>query len=171
MTGQEQGLVVRKMEEKDVGEAAEVSTEAFSDAYERFAKGYYPKVAYEHFLEEHRPEHYRAFLKDPERFSFVAEEGREIVGVALGRVFGHSGLAILNWICVRPDKQGRGIGTSLLEHVIGYCRSLGCHKLTLYTLPVLRPAVGLYLKMGFFPEAYLRREWWGVDFLKMSKWF
>jgi hypothetical protein len=32
------------------------------------------------------------------------------------------------------------------------------------------PAVNLYMRLGFVPEAYLRREWWEVDFLKMSLW-
>jgi len=80
------------------------------------------------------------------------------------------GLALLEWICVHPTHQGKGIGEAILKHFIEYCKQQKCHKITLYTLPVLIPALKLYLKLGFVPEAYLHKEWWGVDFIKMSKW-
>ncbi len=35
---------------------------------------------------------------------------------------------------------------------------------------MLIPAINLYLKFGFVPEAFLRKEWWNVDFIKMSLW-
>jgi hypothetical protein len=49
-------------------------------------------------------------------------------------------------------------------------RSEGCHKVSLNTLPVLMPAVRLAMKFGMLPEAYLREQWWGADFVIMSKW-
>jgi len=109
-------------------------------------------------------------LKVDTNFAYVAEEERTLLGTAAGRLFGKSGLARLGWIGVHPDHQRKGIGKALLKRVIRYCRDKGCHKLTLYTLPVLIPAVNLYLKLGFVPEAYLHKEWWNVDFIKMSKW-
>ncbi|MCK4439716.1 GNAT family N-acetyltransferase [Candidatus Bathyarchaeota archaeon] len=69
-----------------------------------------------------------------------------------------------------PTYQKDSIGKALLEKVIEHCRAEGCHKITLYTLPFLIPAINLYLKYGFVPEAYLHKEWWNVDFMKMSKW-
>ncbi|MFQ6068307.1 MAG: GNAT family N-acetyltransferase [Candidatus Bathyarchaeia archaeon] len=109
-------------------------------------------------------------LKIETNFIFVAEEKNTVIGVAVGRIVGKSGLARLGWIGVHPSHQRKGTGKALLKEVIKYCRNQGCHKLTLYTLPVLIPALNLYLKLGFVPEAYLRKEWWNVDFIKMSKW-
>ncbi|MFQ6089727.1 MAG: GNAT family N-acetyltransferase [Candidatus Methanofastidiosia archaeon] len=69
-----------------------------------------------------------------------------------------------------PRFQRNGIGSSLLDTVVRYCRKKGCHKISLNTLPVLRPALNFYLKKGFVPEAFLRKQWWKVDFIFMSKW-
>jgi GNAT superfamily N-acetyltransferase len=71
---------------------------------------------------------------------------------------------------MQPLHQRKGLGEALLNHVSKYCKKQKCHKITLYTLPVLILALHLYLKLGFVPEAYLRKEWWEIDFLKMSKW-
>lgn len=100
----------------------------------------------------------------------VAEKNKAIVGIAFGEVVGESGLARLGWIGVHPKHQRQGIGKALLNEFVKKCKQKGCHKVTLYTLPVLIPAMNLYLKYGFVPEAYLRKEWWKVDFIKMSLW-
>lgn len=109
-------------------------------------------------------------LKLETNFTFVAEENNEIVGIADGTLVDKSGLSRPDWIDAHPTHQNKGIGKALLEKVIEHCRTKGCHKITLYTTPVLMPAVNLYLKQGFVPEAYLHKEWWNVDFIKMSKW-
>lgn len=103
-------------------------------------------------------------------FTFVAEENNEIVGIANGTLVDKSGLSRLGWIDAHPTHQNKGIGKALLKKVIEHCRTKGWHKITLYTTPFLITAVNLYLKQGFVPEAYLRKEWWNVDFIKMSKW-
>jgi len=83
---------------------------------------------------------------------------------------GESGLARLGWIGVHLTCEKNGIGKALLEKVIEHCRAESCYKVTLYTLPFLIPAINLYLKYGFVLEAYLLKEWWNVDFMKMSRW-
>jgi GNAT superfamily N-acetyltransferase len=104
----------------------------------------------------------------------VVEENAKIVGVAVGGILRgnekEGGLALLSSICIHPLHQRKGLGEALLNHIVKYCKQQKCYKITLYTLPVLVPALNLYLKLGFVPEAYLHREWWGIDFLKMSKW-
>lgn len=104
----------------------------------------------------------------------MAEEDGNVVGVATGTILRgnekEGGLARLGWICVHPAHQRGGIGRALLNRVIEHSKEQKCHKITLYTLPVLIPALNLYFKLGFVPEAYLQKEWWGVDFIKMSKW-
>jgi len=116
------------------------------------------------------PEHLKEKIANPQELLFVSEENETIVGIAFGKIVGESGLARLGWIGVRPEHQRQGIGKALLKEFIEHCRQKGCHKVTLNTLPVLIPAINLYLKCGFVPEAYLRREWWRVDFIRMSLW-
>jgi ribosomal protein S18 acetylase RimI-like enzyme len=140
------------------------------DAWEKHERDYYPRRAVDFDISTHSERDFTGSLKSDDSFSFVAEEEGRIIGIVSGRLFGVSGLARLGWLGVLPEFQGRGVGRKLLDSVIEFCRGRGCHKITLYTLPVLMPAVNLYMKLGFVPEAYLRREWWEVDFLKMSLW-
>jgi ribosomal protein S18 acetylase RimI-like enzyme len=120
------------------------------------------------------PEKYIKGVQEQNEFHFVAEEDGRIAGVATGTLLrgneNEGGLARLGWICVYPSQQHRGIGRALLNHVIEHSKQQKCHKITLYTLPVLILALNLYFKLGFVPEAFLQKEWWGVDFIKMSKW-
>ena len=161
---------IRKMEPSDAKQTSKMTKEIMLDCWEKYEKDYYPKKALDFDISVHSPKYYRDSLKVKTNFAFVAEENGEIVGIAMGRLVGESGLARLGWIGVHPTHQNTGIGKTLLEKVIEHCRSKGCHKITLYTLPVLIPAINLYLKYGFVPEAYLHKEWWNVDFTKMSKW-
>jgi len=155
---------------EDAEQAAEVLRETMLHSWEHYEKDYYPKQALEFDIAHNSTESLRERFANPENFGFVAEEDNKIVATAIGRVVGESGLAILGWIGVHPDYQRKGIGKALLQRVIEYCRAKRCHKIILYTLPVLMPAINLYLKCRFVPEAYLRKEWWRVDFIKMSLW-
>jgi len=161
---------VRKMQSSDVEQASKITRETMLDCWERYEKNYYPKRALDFDISMHSPEHYRDFLKVETNFTFIVEENSEIAGIVQAVIVGESGLVRLNWIGVHPAHQNKGLGRTLLEKAIAYSSEKSCHKITLYTLPVLIPALNLYLKCGFVPEAYLRKEWWGVDFIKMSKW-
>lgn len=162
--------IIREMNLTDVEDASLLTSKVMKDSWERFEKDIYPKEALEFDLSRHLPEQYVNGLKNQSYFYFVAEENDNLIGVTNGIVLGTSGLARIGWIGVHPEHQRNGIGKALMHKVINQCRAEGCHKITLYTLPCLIPAVNLYLKVGFIPEAYLRKEWWGVDFLKMSVW-
>ena len=163
-------VTIRKMELNNVEEASIISKEIILDTYERFLKGYYPLQAVEFDISTHSSQHYQDALKQPDRFLYVAEENDVIVGIILGRLIGESGLAKIGWLGVHPTHQRKGIGRQLLEKVIVHGQWKDCHKITLNTIQVLEPAITLYIKCGFVPEAYLYKEWWGVNFIKMSKW-
>ena len=163
-------VFVRKMKLEDAEQVSRVIREIMLDSWERYEKNYYPRRALEFDISRHSPEKYRESLEVETSFTFVAEEKGRIIGVASGGIIGDSGLAKLDSIGVHPNQQRKGIGKALLKEVVNYCKTKGCHKITLYTLPILIPAMNLYLRLGFVPEAHLRKEWWAVDFLKMSKW-
>lgn len=167
-------VVVRNMRVEDAETAAKVASETMREAWDHYERDYYPRKALEFDLSRLVPEKYAKGIQEPNEFYFVAEENGIIVGAATGTILRGSdkegGLVLLGGICVHPTYQRRGIGRALLNHVVDYSKEQKCHKITLYTLPVLIPALNLYFKLGFVPEAYLRREWWGVDFIKMSKW-
>ena len=161
---------IRRMQLGDALQTAEMLRENLLDWHEKYAKDYYPEKAVDFDMSRHSPEQLQDLLKVEMNYAFVAEENNKIIGIANGKIVGEPGLAILSSLAVHPNHQNKGIGKALLEKVIKYCKTKNCHKITLYTLPVLIPAVNLYLKYRFIPEAYLQREWWNVDFIKMSKW-
>jgi len=163
-------VLTRRMLLDDAKQTAKMLKENLLDWWEKYAKDYYPKKAVDFDISRQSPEHLQDFLKVEINYAFVAEENNEIVGIAKGKIVGESGLAMLNSLAVHPNHQNKGIGKALLEEVINHCKAKNCHKITLYTIPVLIPAVNLYLKSGFVPEAYLHKESWNINFIKMSRW-
>lgn len=163
-------MIIREMIPEDAEEASSVTREILLDAWEKHERGFYPEVALEFDISSHSAEHLLKDLEGETRFCFVAEENGKVIGLASGMWYGDAGLGRLGILGVHPEYQRRGAGRALLNKVVEFCESKGCHKITLYTLPVLMPAINLYMKLGFMPEAYLQKEWWGADFIKMSKW-
>jgi ribosomal protein S18 acetylase RimI-like enzyme len=165
---------VRRMCLEDAEDAVSVFVASFEDSWNRYERNYYPRKALEFDFSRNTPENYKKRIQEPNDFLFVVEEKGKVAGAAIGGILRgnekEGGLALLSGICIHPLHQRKGLGETLLNHVSNYCKQQKCHKITLYTLPVLVPALNLYLKLGFVPEAYLRKEWWGIDFLKMSKW-
>ena len=167
-------VMVRRMGLEDVEDAISILVASFEDSWNRYERNYYPRKALEFDFSRYTPGNYKKRIQEPNDFLFVAEENGKIVGVATGKMLRgedmEGGLALLSGICIHPLHQRKRLGEALLNHVLEYCKQQKCHKITLYTLPVLIPALNLYFKLGFIPEAYLRKEWWGIDFIKMSKW-
>lgn len=52
-------------------------------------------------------------------------------------------------ICVSPASQNRGLGSQLIEHMLGLARRHGAQTCLLEVRPSNRVAVELYNKMGF----------------------
>jgi ribosomal protein S18 acetylase RimI-like enzyme len=167
-------VVVRNMRVEDAETVAQVTLETIQDAWDHYERDCYPRKALEFDLSLLVPEKYAKGVLETNEFYFVAEENGKVVGVVTGTIQrgneNEGGLVRLGEICVHPNYQRKGIGKTLLNRVVEYSKEQKCHKITLYTLPVLIPALNLYIKLGFVPEAYLRKEWWGVDFIKMSRW-
>ena len=165
---------VRRMSLEDIEDAVSIFVTSFEDSWNRHERDYYPRKALEFDFSRITPEYCKKRIQESNDFLFVAEENGKIAGAAIGGIQRgnekEGGLALLTCICVHPSHQRKGLGETLLNHVLEYCKQQRCHKITLYTLPVLLPAMNLYLKLGFVPEAYLRKEWWNIDYLKMSKW-
>ena len=165
-----QNCVIRKMTVKDANDASQVSIDAMVDSYKRYENGFYPEKAHKFDVENCKPAHYIADLESKYLYSFVLEVDGRIIGVVKGKLFSQSGYAMINWICIHPSQQRNGYGSKLIKYVMKYIKKNKCHKLSLNTMAFLIPAMSLYLRTGFVPEAYLRKQWWNVDFVQMSIW-
>lgn len=164
-------VTVRALEEPDIDETIQVMKEAWEYTYDTCEKGHYPKEAHDFDMSLNTPERYTATMEYEHGFFFIAEQDGKIVGSIRGEIVGASGFAMIRNIAVLPEHQRKGAGEALMEHAMEYLKGQGCHKVSLNTQAALIPAVNLYLKLGFVPEAYMAKQWWGVDFILMSIWF
>jgi ribosomal-protein-alanine N-acetyltransferase len=88
----------------------------------------------------------------------VAEAGERLVGFAVGRVVGsgEGSFAELESVVVAAAARRRGVGRSLCEAVIAWCREQGAAGLELEVRAGSDGAVALYAGLGF--TAVGRRE-------------
>ncbi|MCD6466722.1 MAG: GNAT family N-acetyltransferase [Methanomicrobia archaeon] len=161
--------MIREAKISDTEEIVSCVRNVMREAWERYEKGYYPRKAIDFDLKYFNKERVEKMINSENTFLFIAEEDK-IIGVVHGILYGESGFGMIHWFGVEFEYQEKGIGKQLLEKVFEYCKKKKIHKISLYTFPVLRSAINLYLKTGFVPEAYLKKQWWGVDFIFMSKW-
>jgi ribosomal protein S18 acetylase RimI-like enzyme len=76
----------------------------------------------------------------------VAEEGRRIVGVVLGRFDGRRGW--VNHLAVDPKAQSHGIGSALMTELEQRFRDKGCPKLNLHVVATNQQVCAFYEKLG-----------------------
>jgi RimJ/RimL family protein N-acetyltransferase len=106
-----------------------------------------------------RDERRQAFeraLDDSDIMTFLAEADGLLLGV-LGVTLA-DGRAELGMM-VRKEHRGQGIGSSLLEACVAWCRDRDAHKLALTVWPHNKAAMSLYRKFGFRVEGRLVRHY------------
>jgi ribosomal protein S18 acetylase RimI-like enzyme len=161
---------IRRMEEIDIDEAIRISKETLDHEAINFEKGTYPQEAHQFYLGNHTREKYQEDLKRTDKLNLVVDIEGKITGVTKATI-DKGGLSFLGWTCIHPSYRGNGYGERMVQHVLDYCKKQGSHKISLHTLPMLRPAINLYMKLGFAQEALLKKHYWKMDFILMSKWF
>lgn len=162
-------MLIREMNKDDIEHCVDISYRARRESWEKYEKEFYPEKLFEEELKRYSKETFFRFIENKNSFSFVTVEKHGIVGLAIGKI-GEGGLSDLSWICTDPLVQKKGVGKKLLSEVTEQCKKKGCHKIFAYTFPFLIPALTFYLKSGFVLEAYLRKHWYKLDFVIMSKW-
>lgn len=88
----------------------------------------------------------------------IGEDDRGPVGFSLARMVADEAELLL--IAVDPASQGKGAGSSMLQHFIAAARACGAARLHLEVRDG-NPAVGLYRKAGFVPAGRRRNYYRG----------
>ena len=143
----EPGWIVRPATVEDLEPALDVLAAV---AEERIFIGTEPPID-----RDRRLRRWRDILEHPKETMFVA--------VADGRVIGNGGV---EWkgvsdigMALLPEWRGKGIGSALLEAMIGWAEDNGSHKASLKVWPHNQGAIALYEKFAFEREGYLKRHY------------
>ena len=81
------------------------------------------------------------------RQAWVAVEGGQVIGFAI--LIAQPGYLLLDNVAVRPDVQGRGIGTRLLDLAEDHARSLHLGEVRLYTNEAMTENLSYYPRHGY----------------------
>jgi len=90
------------------------------------------------------------YLRPGGLFEVVETTEGTIIGTA-GLMIRGNGVAELRKMYLRRDYRGRGIGRTLLEHMLTHARKAGIKEVELETNSSLRDAIRLYIGYGFHP--------------------
>lgn len=98
---------------------------------------------------------FERYIEEGHAAMFLAELDGELVGDISARLEG--GVADLGMM-VRDGHRGAGIGSTLMDTCIEWCRAHGAHKVALSVWPHNARARALYRKYGFVDEGRLLRH-------------
>jgi ribosomal protein S18 acetylase RimI-like enzyme len=92
----------------------------------------------------------RRKLKIQSELFFVAREGSEIVGTAMGGYDGHRGW--IYYVAVSNKYRRRGIGSALMKKIEAELAKIGCHKLNLQVREGNEEVIAFYESLGYTVE-------------------
>jgi ribosomal protein S18 acetylase RimI-like enzyme len=101
---------------------------------------------------EHIVDAVAAHLERSDVKTFVAEDGGRVVGYAAAQIERKNpppDVGVVSYNAVDPEYRGRGIGTALTRHVVGYLKEQGARVLAVWTLEADVPACRIYERLGF----------------------
>ncbi len=111
---------------------------------------YAREYSFDHSFEPYVAVPLAEFVKnqtDRERIWIVEKQGRVMGSVAIVQ-FSKS-RAQLRWLILHPEVRGQGIGTTLVEEAVNFCRTSGYISVFLWTIDFLGAALKLYTAAGF----------------------
>lgn len=120
----------------------------------------HPDIVHQMCYDPVPPERFGEILDELRRGAelTVVEEDGELIGayriIPGSRRLSH--LAHIASIAVRPDRQGRGIGRRVLEHIVADLRRRGFRRIELSTGADNSRALALYRSLGFEVEGTMR---------------
>lgn len=118
--------------------------------YNHMFEGYVCKTFY-HFFENYSPE------KD--RLWFAEVDGKMIGAIAIVE---HSVIqAQLRWFILHPSYRGIGLGRTLLNEAMKYCKDKGYQQVFLQTTEEQKTAIRMYMNAGFRKVAEQENKVWG----------
>ncbi|PWL38433.1 MarR family transcriptional regulator [Flagellimonas aquimarina] len=125
-------------------------SEAYSGTFKALNEEWITKYFKMEEMDQISLNHPQEYILDKGGYIAVALLDEEPVGVCALIKSKHGGFDYeLAKMGVSPNTQGKGIGKLLGKHIIEKAKSLGAKRIYLESNRVLKPAIGLYRKLGF----------------------
>ncbi len=101
----------------------------------------------------------------PRERLWIFEDHNRMVGcIAIVEV--DQDIAQLRWLLVDPQYRRDGIGKSLMNLAVNFCRAQGYQQIILWTVGSLKAAARLYQRFGFEKTESKPDHLWGVDVIQ-----
>ena len=97
---------------------------------------------------------------DRERL-WIVEKDEQIVG-SVAIIRSSEKEAQLRWLLLHPNARGHGIGRTLVEGAVQFCRDYGYSSVFLLTISALTAAARLYKSVGFRLTEEKTHKFWGT---------
>jgi len=137
--------------------------ECLQSAFAPYRESYTPEGFLDTIL---TPETFRHRLSEMSVFVATGASG-EVIGTIACKVL-EGGEGHLRGMAVRPEWQGSGLSTRLLERAEDELRKAGCKIITLDTTEPLNRAIRFYEKNGFRPSRTIG-SFFGMPLFEYSK--
>ncbi len=105
----------------------------------------------------------RRFNGELDGFWVAYLNGKIIGSIAADGIHAKSDGMHLRWFIVQPEYHDRGVGNSLLQAAIDFCKKTTAKRIYLWTFSRLDAARHLYEKFGFSLRQEQEGETWGVS--------
>ncbi|MDP4159151.1 MAG: helix-turn-helix domain-containing GNAT family N-acetyltransferase [Bacillota bacterium] len=103
---------------------------------------------------------------EKDRFWFAEANGEMIGAIA---IVGHSAnRAQLRWFILNPLFRGIGLGNTLLNEAMKYCKKKGYKQVFLVTTDDQKIAIKMYMKVGFRKVAEHENKVWGKKLIEQT---
>jgi len=110
----------------------------------------------------------RRFDKGRDGFWTVCLNNRVEGSIAIDGIQAVRDGAHLRWFILSEQIRGQGMGNTLMEEVISFCRKKSYRKVYLWTFEGLDAARHLYEKSGFCLVEQREGEQWGIEVLEQK---
>jgi len=108
---------------------------------------------------------YNKYNPNKDQF-WLAEFNGEIIGSIA--IVGHTQTkAQLRWFILHPDYRGYGLGKSLLNEAMAYCKNKGYQNVFLETTQDQEKAIKMYEQFGFEKVSVHEHHAWGKDLVEL----
>ncbi len=109
---------------------------------------------------------FERYSSEKDRFWFAEVNGKMIGAIA---IVGHSAQkAQLRWFILHPEFRGMGLGRTLLNEALQFCKEKGYQHVFLETTKDQKTAIQMYLKAGFRKTAEHGSNAWGKNLIEQA---